>query len=47
MVADSPPDDWPLDRPEVLAYLFYPRSSFARDSADDIHDLSIPVAQGV
>lgn len=47
MVADSPPDDWPLDRPEVLAYLFYPRSSFARDSADDIHDLSIPVAEGV
>ena len=47
MPADLPPNDWPLDRPEVITYLFYPRASFARDSADDVRDLSIPVAEGV
>ena len=47
MIANLPPDDWPLDRPEVITYLFYPRASFARDSADDVRDLSIPVAEGV
>lgn len=47
MSAEPFPDDSPLDRPDVLAYLFYPRSSFARDSADDIRDLTIPVAEGV
>ena len=47
MCTDSLSDDSPLDRPEVLAYLFYPRSGFARDSSADIRDLSIPVAEGV
>jgi len=47
MSTDLPPDDWPLDRPEVIACLFYPRSSFARDSSSDIRDLSIPVVEGV
>ncbi len=47
MSAEPFPDDSPLDRSDVLAYLFYPRSSFARDSADDIPDLAIPVADGV
>ena len=47
MSAEPFPDDSPLDRPDVLAYLFYPRSSFARDSPDNIRDLAIPVAEGV
>jgi alpha-beta hydrolase superfamily lysophospholipase len=47
MFADLPPDDSPLDRPEVLACLFYPRSGFPQDSPANTRDLAIPVAEGV
>ena len=47
MSADPHPDDSLLDRPEVLACLFYPRSSFAQDSPANARDLAIPVAEGV
>jgi hypothetical protein len=41
------PDYALLDRPEVLASLFYPRSSFAQSAPAHAQDLSIPVAEGV
>lgn len=47
MSADPHPDDSLLDRPEVLACLFYPRSSFAQDPPANACDLVIPVAEGV
>ena len=47
MPADRPPDASLLDRPEVLACLFYPRPGFARGSPASTSDLSIPVAEGV
>lgn len=47
MPADRPPDASLLDRPEVLACLFYPRPGFARGSPANASDLLIPVAEGV
>jgi len=47
MSADLHPDDSLLDRPEVLACLFYPRSGFPQDSPVNTRDLAIPVAEGV
>ena len=47
MSADSHPEDSLLDRPEVLACLFYPRSGFPQDSPANTRDLAIPVAKGV
>lgn len=41
-----PPDEWLLDRPEVLACLFYPRSGSGPSSQTDILDLRIPVPDG-
>ena len=40
MSADLHPDDSLLDRPEVLACLFYPRSGFPQDSPANTRDLS-------
>lgn len=39
MPADRPPDASLLDRPEVLACLFYPRPGFARGSPASTSDL--------
>lgn len=47
MSTDLPPDDSPLDRPEVVACLFYPRPGFAQDPPANACDLTIPVAEGV
>ena len=47
MPPDVSPDYTLLDRPEVLASLFYPRPSFAQSVSAHTQDLSIPVAEGV
>jgi pimeloyl-ACP methyl ester carboxylesterase len=47
MPADLPTNNWLLDRPEVLACLFYPRPGFAQGSPANTRDLLIPVAEGV
>ncbi len=47
MSAELPPDDSLLDRPEVLACLFYPRPGFTQATPANTCDLLIPVAEGV
>ena len=47
MPADSSFDHTLLDRPEVLAGLFYPRSGCAWEAPANACDLLIPVADGV
>ncbi len=38
--------DWLLDRPEVLACLFHPRSGYGPSNRTDLLDLRIPMADG-
>jgi alpha-beta hydrolase superfamily lysophospholipase len=47
MPTDLPACDGLLDRPEVLASLFHPRSGYSPSCQADILELRIPVADGI
>ena len=46
MSTDVPASDWLLDRPEVLASLFHPRSGDGPSRRADVLDLRMPMADG-
>ncbi|MDG4585165.1 MAG: alpha/beta fold hydrolase [Candidatus Competibacter sp.] len=47
MLANHPPPPIPLDRPEILACLFHPRSGYHLGDQANGDDLCIPVGDGV
>jgi len=46
MPIQLPADDWLLDRPEVLAGLFHPRSGYSLGNGADLLDLRMPMTDG-